>query len=213
MNLLLFGPPGAGKGTQSQFLVQRLGYRHFSTGDLFRAALRLGTRLGLEAKGFMERGELVPDRIVIGMVEEEFRKLGENQAWILDGFPRTVPQGEALEDMLQRLGISIGRVVFLTVRRELLIKRLSGRRMTADGKYVYNIEFNPPKMPGVCDVTGEKLIQRDDDREDVVLNRLKTYEEMTEPLKQFYAAKNRLSEVKGEGDPEVVHSRILELIQ
>ena len=149
LNLVLFGPPGAGKGTQSGLLSERMGFQHISTGDLFRAAIKNQTALGLEAQKYMDKGELVPDSIVIGMVEEEFLKhKGKNL--ILDGFPRTTPQADALDNLLKTYDARIDLAVFIQVPEEHLVRRLTGRRVTADGKHVYHTEFNPPQVPGVC---------------------------------------------------------------
>lgn len=207
MSLVLFGPPGAGKGTQSALLVEKKGYHHISTGDLFRAAIKNQTALGLEAKKYMDKGELVPDSIVIGMVDEKLQQLG-GEAFILDGFPRTVPQADALDNLLASLSLKIDHAIFLEVPREQIVKRLSGRRMTPDGKHVYHMEFAPPKVAGICDVTGEKLIQREDDKEDVVKTRLEAYDKSTAPLKDYYRAKSKYEEVDGTGSTEEVFARI-----
>lgn len=207
MNLLLFGAPGAGKGTQSALLVERRGYRHISTGDLFRAAIKNETALGLEAKKYMDKGELVPDSIVIGMVDEELQTL-QGQSFILDGFPRTVPQADALDNLLKESAMKIDKAIFLEVPREQIVKRLSGRRMTPDGKHVYHVEYAPPKVAGICDVTGEKLIQRNDDKEEVIERRLEAYDSSTKPLKDYYRKKGNLVELNGVGSAEEVYSRI-----
>ena len=207
MNILLFGPPGAGKGTQSALLVEKMGYLHISTGDLFRAAIKNQTALGKEAKSYMDNGQLVPDSVTIGMVDEKLKSIGD-QKFILDGFPRTVPQGDALDSLLKKASKKIDKAIFLEVPRDQIVKRLSGRRMTADGKNVYHIEFSPPKQPGVCDITGEKLIQRDDDKEEVIQARLAAYDKSTSPLKDYYRAKGSLQIVDGTGAAENVLSRI-----
>ncbi|MCB0406776.1 MAG: adenylate kinase [Bdellovibrionales bacterium] len=211
MNILLFGPPGAGKGTQSAMLVEKKGMAHISTGDLFRSAIKNETSLGLEAKKYMDKGDLVPDSVTVGMVEEELvRQNGKDI--ILDGFPRTVPQAEALNVLLDKYEMKIDNAFFLEVPNELLMKRLTGRRMTADGKHVYHLEFNPPKTPGVCDITGEPLIQRKDDQEDVIANRLKAYEESTRPLKDFYKEQGNLRVIDGTGEPKDVFERIVDYL-
>jgi adenylate kinase len=207
LNILLFGPPGAGKGTQSALLVEKEGMAHISTGDLFRKAIKNGTSLGVEAKTYIDRGALVPDSVTVGMVEEELVRL-KGEDIILDGFPRTVPQAEALDSLLERYKMQIDKAFFLEVPFKLLLKRLTGRRMTADGKHVYHLEFNPPKKEGVCDVTGEPLIQRKDDHEDVISHRLKAYEESTQPLKDFYKKRGNLVIVEGTGEPSQVFKRI-----
>ncbi len=207
MNILLFGPPGAGKGTQSSLLVENKGMAHVSTGDLFRAAIKSETSLGIEAKKYIDAGELVPDSVTVGMVEEELIRL-KGKDIILDGFPRTVPQAEALNALLDKYELKIDKAFFLEVPEKLLMKRLTGRRMTADGKNVYHLEFNPPQQEGVCDVTGEPLIQRKDDREEVIATRLKAYEESTSPLKEFYKNQGNLVVVEGVGEPSDVFDRI-----
>lgn len=208
MNILLFGPPGAGKGTQSALLVEKKGMAHISTGDLFRKAIKNGTSLGVEAKTYIDRGALVPDSVTVGMVEEELVRLSGEDI-ILDGFPRTVPQAEALDSLLERYKLKIDKAFFLEVPFSLLLKRLTGRRMTADGKHVYHIEFNPPKKEGICDVTGEPLIQRKDDHEDVISTRLKAYEESTQPLKDFYKKRGNLVIIEGTGEPSDVFEKII----
>lgn len=208
MNLLLFGPPGAGKGTQSALLVERKRFIHFSTGNMLREAIREGSELGKKAKSIMDKGSLVPDSIVISLVEDELKKLkGKN--FILDGFPRTVTQAEALDELMSKLGLSLDRAFFLSVPQDLIVRRLTGRRMTKDGRHVYHIEFSPPKKMGVCDVTSEELIQRPDDREEVVSSRLEAYEASTAPLKKYYEKSGILVEVNGVGSSEEVYSKIV----
>lgn len=207
MILVLFGPPGAGKGTQSQMLVSRLGFRHVSTGDLLRQAIHQGSPLGLEAKKIMDQGALVPDEVVIGMVKEKLEELSGCSV-VLDGFPRTVKQAEALDEMFSLKAWKLSGAVFLEVAKSKIVRRLSGRRQTSDGRHVYHIEFNPPKVEGLCDVTGEALIQRDDDREEVISARLEAYEKSTSPLKSFYQDRNCLKVVDGDGELEEVFARL-----
>jgi adenylate kinase len=211
LNILLFGPPGAGKGTQSALLVEKMGYQHISTGDLFRAAIKNQTALGQQAKSYIDKGQLVPDSITIGMVDEKLKTL-EGRKFILDGFPRTVPQADALKDLLDKTGTKIEKAIFLEVPRDQIIRRLSGRRMTADGKHVYHLEFAPPKKAGICDVTGEALIQRPDDKEEVIQTRLEAYDKSTNPLKDYYRSKGTLEIVDGTGAAEEVLSRIQDKI-
>ena len=207
MILLLFGPPGAGKGTQSAFLIEKRGMKHISTGNLFRAHMGNNTKLGQEAKSYMDKGELVPDSVTVGMVEEEIQSM-KGADIIFDGFPRTIAQGEALNELLAKMDMKVDKAVFLEVPQELLVERLSGRRMTKDGKHVYHVQFNPPKKEGVCDVTGEELIQRKDDTVEVISTRLNAYEESTAPLKDYFQSQGVLQSVDGTGEPEDVFARV-----
>lgn len=208
MNIILFGAPGAGKGTQSALLVERKGMRQISTGDIFRAHIKQETRLGSEAKSYMDAGQLVPDEIVVGMVEDVLKDLG-GQSFILDGFPRTVPQAEALEVMLQNNGLSIGKALFLEVPRDVLIARLAGRRVCANCGTTYHVLVKPTTVEGVCDACGSVVEQRKDDKEDVVLTRLKAYETSTEPLKAYFANKGQFVTVSGVGETEDIYKRLI----
>ncbi len=207
MNIVLFGAPGAGKGTQSTLLVDRLGMIQISTGDLFRAAIKNKTALGQQAQGFMDEGELVPDSIVIGMVDEVLAGLG-NKSFILDGFPRTRAQAEALGTILRQRGLEIGKAVFLEVPREELLGRLTGRRVCKSCGAVYHVSSKPSKVAGVCDNCGGEVIQRNDDKEDVIATRLKTYEENTLPLRAYFKELSKYVEVNGNQDAETVFSNI-----
>jgi adenylate kinase len=207
LNLILFGPPGAGKGTQSELLVNRMGMRQISTGDLFRAAIKNQTALGRQAKEYMDAGKLVPDSVTIAMVEEVMAKLG-GQSFILDGFPRTVPQAEALDSLLKKLGLKIGKVLFLEVPRTELLQRLAGRRVCKQCGAVYHVDSKPSKKPGVCDVCGGEVVQRNDDKEDAIRTRLEVYDSSTSPVKEFYKRAGQSAEVDGTGDTESVFSRI-----
>lgn len=211
MNIVLFGAPGAGKGTQSSLLVERMGMEQISTGDLFRAAIKNKTELGLKAKSFMDKGELVPDAVVIGMVDEVLAKLGKN-SFILDGFPRTVAQAEALRTILARRAMTIGKAVFLEVPKEELLGRLTGRRVCKSCGAVYHIASKPPKVAGVCDVCGGEVIQRDDDKEDVIATRLKTYEENTVPLRAYFKEQGKYVEINGNQDTEAVFTALKKAI-
>ncbi len=206
MNILLFGPPGAGKGTQSALLIKKKAMRQISTGDLFRAAIKGGTPLGLEAKSYINEGKLVPDSVTIGMVREELSK--HRGPFILDGFPRNVAQAEALEVLLNELKISVDRAIFLEVPNAYLLGRLTGRRVCKTCGATYHIEAKPPKAKGVCDVCGGPVIQRDDDKEEVIKTRLEAYEESTKPLKDYYQVKGQLVTVDGTGSTEDVFGRI-----
>lgn len=208
MNLIFFGPPGAGKGTQSAFLVERLGMKHLSTGDLFRAAIKNQTPLGKEAKGYMDAGNLVPDSVTIGLVREELGKLGQ-KSFVLDGFPRNVAQAEALDGLLKSLGLQIGRALFLEVPQSLLLGRLTGRRVCKACGTAFHIESKPTREAGVCDNCGGEVVQRPDDKADVIQNRLEVYEASTRPLKDYYKKLGpSYVEVDGTGSSESVFERI-----
>jgi len=181
--LVFLGPPGAGKGTQAKLLSQRMGFLHLSTGDLLREAVKNQTPLGKKAKEYMDRGELVPDELIVQLIEETMPKDGNV---ILDGFPRTVNQALALEEMLKGKGEKISKVLFFDVPDEVIIDRLSGRRVCSKCGAVYHVKYNPPKVEGVCDLCGGSLMQRDDDKEEVVKKRLEVYRKQTQPLIEFY---------------------------
>jgi adenylate kinase len=181
--LVFLGPPGAGKGTQAKLLSQRMGFLHIATGDLLREAVKNQTPLGKKAKEYMDRGELVPDELIVQLIEETMPKDGNV---ILDGFPRTVNQALALEEMLRVKGEKISKVLFFDVPDEVIIDRLSGRRVCSNCSAVYHVKYNPPKIEGVCDLCGGSLVQRDDDKEEVVKKRLEVYRTQTQPLIEFY---------------------------
>lgn len=212
MNLILFGPPGAGKGTQSALLIERLNMKQISTGDLFRAAIKQGTPLGKEAKSYLDAGRLVPDSVTIGLVEEEL-KLLNGQGFILDGFPRNVVQAEALEGLLNTLHLKVDHVVFLGVPLDLLLGRLTGRRVCKNCGTVFHIASKPSKVEGVCDVCGGPVLQRPDDKEEVIRTRLEAYETSTRPLKDYYKAKGPYVEVDGTGTSEDVYGRLAKAVQ
>jgi adenylate kinases len=182
MKIILLGPPGAGKGTQAQFICERYGIPQISTGDMLRAAVKAGTELGKKAQDIMTSGGLVSDDIIIGLVKERIQESDCKNGFLFDGFPRTIPQAEALVEA----GIEIDRVVEIAVEDEEIVSRLSGRRVHEASGRVYHIDHNPPKNEGLDDETGEALIQRDDDKEDTIRNRLHVYHEQTEPLVSFY---------------------------
>jgi adenylate kinase len=207
LNIVLFGPPGAGKGTQSALLVEQRRMKHISTGDLFREAVKNQTALGLKAKSFMDSGQLVPDEVVIGMVEEVLERLG-NQSFILDGFPRTPPQAAALDELLKKLDKKVGKAVFLEVPRQDLMRRLTGRRVCTSCGAVYHVDSKPPKADGICDVCGGQVVQRKDDHEEVIGTRLEAYDKSTAPLKQYFAKSGILAEVNGTGTTEEVYRRL-----
>lgn len=186
MDIILFGPPGAGKGTQGAFLAGKHDLVRLSTGDLLRDALRLGTPLGLEAKRFMDAGELVPDDVILGLVRAVMSEKGERGGFVFDGFPRTVAQADGLSRLVAEMGRRIDGVLVLEVEDDTLVRRLSGRLWCTSCGAVYNVHGNPPKRAGVCDVCGGELIQREDDREDTVRRRLQVYRAQTEPVVAWY---------------------------
>ncbi|MCJ8276499.1 MAG: adenylate kinase [Bdellovibrionales bacterium] len=207
MSIVLFGPPGAGKGTQAEKMISNSSKSHISTGDLFRAAMKNQTPLGLEAKSYVDSGKLVPDSVTIGLVREVLEKNKEGD-FIFDGFPRTSPQAEALEQLIEEMGVSpIKHALFLEVPQETLLKRLTGRRLCRDCGAVYHVESNPTTKEGVCDKCGGETYQRKDDGEDVISTRLDAYTKSTEPLKDYYQQKGLFVAIDGLGDPESVFSR------
>ncbi len=203
MNIVLFGAPGAGKGTQSSLLVEKAGMFQISTGDLFRTAIKNKTALGIEAQKFMDKGALVPDSIVIDMVDEVLSNIG-NKNFILDGFPRTVAQAEALGKMLSLRNMEIGKAIFLEVPREELLVRLTGRRVCKSCGAVYHIQSKPTNVDAVCDLCGSEVVQRNDDKKDVIATRLKTYEDNTLPLRSYYKGLGRYVEIDGNQSSESV---------
>ncbi len=211
MNIILFGPPGAGKGTQSAFLVDQLKMTHISTGNLLRAAVAEKTPLGVKAKSFMDSGKLVPDDVVIGLVEDILGKIG-TQGFVLDGFPRTSPQADALEGLFKKLKINLKKVVFLEVPRQVLLGRLTGRRSCDNCGSVFHIETNRPKVEGICDKCGHKLSHRSDDKEEVISQRLLAYETSTAPVKEFYLQRKLLAEIDGSGDANAVFERVKKIL-
>ncbi len=206
MNIILLGPPGAGKGTQAAKIIQKYRIPQISTGDILRAAVREGTELGKKAKEYMDAGKLVPDEIVIGIIKERLSQDDCKNGYILDGFPRTVNQAKALDDMLNKMGSQIDYVICIDVPEEELVKRITGRRMCKDCGAVYHIINNPPKVDGVCDKCGGELYQRDDDKEETVRNRIKVYKEQTEPLIEYY--KDKVKMINGVGDIDEIFAQI-----
>lgn len=194
MNLIFLGAPGAGKGTQAEIVCEKLGIPAISTGNMLREAVKQGTAAGLAAKEYMDRGDLVPDEAVIGILKERIAQDDAKNGFILDGFPRTVAQAEALEEM----GINIDRVIEIRVPDKKIIERMSGRRVCENCGSSYHIVYNPPKEEGVCDKCSGKLVQRVDDKPETVLSRLETYREKTEPLKDYYCKKRKLISVEGQ---------------
>ncbi|MCC8072875.1 MAG: adenylate kinase [Clostridiales bacterium] len=194
MKLILLGAPGAGKGTQAEKIVDRFGIPAISTGNILRAAVKASTELGLKAKSFMDAGQLVPDDIIIGIIQDRIKEKDCENGFILDGFPRTIPQAQALEDM----GVEIDKVLDIEVSDEAITKRMSGRRVCAKCANSYHIEYKKPSVDGVCDACGGELIQRKDDAPETVQARLAEYHEMTEPLKDFYKELGKLVVVEGQ---------------
>lgn len=213
MKLILLGPPGAGKGTQAKMLMDRFGIPQISTGDILRAAVKEGTPMGLKAKGCMDAGELVPDEVVVGIVKERLQKTDCDNGYILDGFPRTVPQADALAADLIELGKQLDAVVSLDVDIEALIERLTGRRTCRDCGRGYHVTFDPSKAVGVCDACGGELVQRDDDQEATIRKRLDVYQEQTEPLIAYYRSSGLLKELDGMLDIGVVQQKMLDVLQ
>ncbi len=203
MNLVFLGPPGAGKGTMAGRLADDLGIPHISTGDMFRAAMANETELGLKAKAIMAAGDLVPDELTIAMVKERLSEADAQKGYILDGFPRTIPQAEALDGFA-----TIEKAVRFDVERDILIKRLSGRRVHKPSGRIYHVEFSPPKVEGKDDETGEELIQREDDKEDSIRNRLKVYDDQTAPLIDYYEGKGNLVTIDAAPAPDEVFGEL-----
>lgn len=197
MNILLMGPPGAGKGTQAANLVTELGAKHISTGDMFRAAVKEGTELGKKAKACMDKGELVPDEITVGIVKERLAKDDCRRGFILDGFPRTVPQADALTKILSELGLKLDAVLNIHVPAADLIERAVGRRICKQCGAAYHVKFNAPKQEGVCDACGGELYTRADDSAETMRSRLSVYEESTKPLIEYYQKAGLYKEIDG----------------
>jgi len=204
LNLVLLGPPGSGKGTQGERLNEDLRLPYYATGDILRGAVRDETELGKSAKEYMDRGDLVPDEVIVGVIAERIDSEEARDGFILDGFPRTTPQAEALDAKLEELGRSVGTVLLIDVSDDEVVKRLGGRRTCEANGHVFHVDFNPPKVEGVCDIDGSPLLVRDDDKPEVIRKRLATYHEKTEPLVTYYDDKGVLRRVDGERDPDEV---------
>lgn len=212
MNLVLMGLPGAGKGTQAERIVDKYGIPHISTGDMFRAAIKEGTELGLQAKSFMDQGALVPDEVTIGIVRERLSKEDCAKGYLLDGFPRTVAQAEALEEITSSLDRKINYVINIDVDQEILMERLTGRRICKSCGSTYHLVFNPPAKDGVCDRCGGELYQRADDNAETVENRLQVNIAQTKPLLDFYESKGYLRNINGQQDINKVFADLDELL-
>jgi adenylate kinase len=208
LNLILLGPPGAGKGTQAERLQQDFRLLYIATGNILRAAVEEGTELGRQAKAYMERGELVPDEVIIGVILEKIGQEEAQDGFLLDGFPRTVKQAEALDDAIAELGRSLTAALLIDVPDDDVVRRISGRRVCQKANHVYHVDTNRPKHEGACDIDGSRLIQREDDQEDTVRRRLDVYHDQTAPLVAFYDERGILKRFDGTRSPTEVHDHI-----
>ncbi len=208
MKIIMLGAPGAGKGTQAKMIAEKYGIPHVSTGDIFRANIKNGTELGMEAKKYMDQGLLVPDELTVKILLDRVAQPDCGKGYVLDGFPRTIPQAEVLDKALSEMGDAIDYAVNVDVPDENIVKRMSGRRACVTCGATYHIEHVPPKKEGICDKCGSELILRDDDKPETVLNRLKVYHEQTQPLIDFYTAKGVLKTVDGTADMQDVFKAI-----
>jgi len=213
MNIVLMGLPGAGKGTQAEKIVEKYAIPHISTGDMFRAAIKEGTELGLKAKAFMDEGKLVPDEVTIGIVRERLSQPDCEKGFLLDGFPRTVPQAEALDSILEELDRPVEHTINIEVEKEELIARLSGRRICKTCGASYHLIFNPPAVEGKCDKDGGELYTRADDNPETVTNRLEVNMNQAQPLLDFYQAKGVLTNIDGQQDINKVFADLDALLQ
>ncbi|MEU5209697.1 adenylate kinase [Streptomyces sp. NPDC020742] len=214
MRIVLVGPPGAGKGTQAAYLAKNLAIPHISTGDLFRANISQGTPLGVEAKSYMDAGNLVPDSVTIGMAEDRMEQPDAAEGFLLDGFPRNIGQAEALDAYLKDKNLTLDAVLDLEVPEDEVVKRIAGRRICRnDSSHVFHAEYNKPKTEGVCDVCGGELYQRDDDREETVRKRLEVYHTETEPIIDYYKAQDLVVTIPALGKVEEVTERAMAALQ
>ena len=212
MKIIMLGAPGAGKGTQAKMIAERYKIPHISTGDIFRANIKNNTELGLEAKKYLDQGLLVPDELTVKILLDRVAKEDCADGYVLDGFPRTIPQAQVLEDALARQGEKIDYAVNVDVPDENIVRRMSGRRACLKCGATYHVEHIPPKAEGICDTCGSELVLRDDDRPETVQNRLKVYHDQTQPLIDFYAARGVLKTVDGTADMQDVFSAITEIL-
>jgi adenylate kinase len=208
LNLVLLGPPGSGKGTQGERLQEDLRLPYYATGDILRAAVRDGTDLGRTAKEYMDRGDLVPDEVIVGVIAARIDSPEALDGFILDGFPRTIPQAEALDAKLEELARAVTAVLLIDVSDDEVVRRLGGRRTCEENGHVFHVEFNPPKQEGICDLDGSRLIVRDDDKPEVIRNRLEQYHAKTEPLVDYYDQRSVLRRIDGAAPPDQVAEEI-----
>ena len=213
MNLIFMGPPGAGKGTQAEIFHERHSIPHISTGDILRAAVRAETELGRKAQAYMQRGDLVPDAVMQEIIQRRLSEPDCAAGFILDGYPRTLPQAEALDTLLAATRRSLDAVVFFEIREEVLLRRLTGRRVCPSCGAIYHLDHKPPRVPGRCDLDGTALVQRKDDAPDTVLHRLQVFRQWTAPLVDYYRARGLFLSVNAEGSVSDVYRRILEFVQ
>ncbi len=212
MRIIMLGAPGAGKGTQAKRIAEKYNVPHISTGDIFRENIKNGTELGNKAKAYMEAGDLVPDELVLELIMDRFEKEDCANGYVLDGFPRTIPQAEALDEALEAKNQSIDNVIDVDVPDDHIIKRMAGRRTCAHCGAIFHLEHMPPKIEGKCDQCGGHLMMREDDLPDTVIARLKTYHEQTQPLKDYYGAKGLVHSVDGTQDREVVFGEVVKIL-
>jgi adenylate kinase len=208
LNLVLLGPPGSGKGTQGERLQEDLKLPYYATGDILRAAVREATELGRVAKEYMDRGDLVPDEVIVGVIAERIDSAEARDGFLLDGFPRTIPQAEALDAKLEELGRAVTAVLLIDVADEEVVRRLGGRRTCAENGHVFHAEFNPPEQEGTCDLDGSELLVRDDDEPEVIRNRLEQYHAKTEPLVGYYDQRSVLRRIDGIAAPDDVAEQV-----
>jgi adenylate kinase len=213
MRILLMGPPGAGKGTQAEMITGYCKISHIATGDIFREAIKAGTELGRQAKSYLDAGELVPDAVTVGIVRERLQAPDCKSGFLLDGFPRTIPQAEALERLLDDLSMKLDLVLNIKIAPEILVERLTGRRICRQCGTSYHLVFNTPKQEGVCDRCGGELYQRSDDTRETVGDRMRVYANKTAPLLEFYRQRGLLREVDGEAEINAVRDAILEVLR
>ena len=212
MKIIMLGAPGAGKGTQAKMIAEKYAIPHVSTGDIFRANIKNGTELGMEAKKYMDQGQLVPDELTVKILLDRVAQDDCKNGYVLDGFPRTIPQAKVLDDALNKLNEKIDFAINVDVPDENIVRRMSGRRACVGCGGTYHIEHVPPKKEGICDTCNSELILRDDDKPETVLNRLKVYHDQTQPLIDFYTAKGVLKEVDGTVDMKDVFNAIVEIL-